>query len=198
MSYVNTVRLMPALLLSVLSFTSTLQAQGPGGPRGGGPPQAMTYEMAAQVADAAEAEARKNKWNMTIVVTDAAGVPVLVRRMTGAFAGSYDFAMRKAATVIATKLTTEAYGEKLRTKEVEAVPNGINFAGGNPLLRGSEFIGAIGVSGARPVDDGVVSLAGAALNQVVLAVTMVRADAVPRAASARTNWHQVVSRRALP
>ena len=28
------------------------------------------YEMAQQVIDAAEAEARKNKWNVTIVVTD--------------------------------------------------------------------------------------------------------------------------------
>ena len=69
-------------------------------------PQALTYEMAAQAIDAAEAEARKNKWNVTIVVTDAAGMPVMLRRLNGASARSYDIAMRKAATVVASKLTT--------------------------------------------------------------------------------------------
>ncbi len=124
-------------------------------------PQALTYEMAVQVIDAAEADARKNKWNVTIVVTDAAGVPVALRRLNGASPRSYDIAMRKAATVVATKLTTAVYGEQLKAGTVKEVPNGITFAGGVPIMRGSEFIGAVGTSGVRAIEDEQISKAGA-------------------------------------
>jgi uncharacterized protein GlcG (DUF336 family) len=124
-------------------------------------PQALTYEMAVQVVDAAEAEARKNKWNVTIIVTDASGVPVVMRRLTGASPRSYDIASRKAATVVATKLTTAIYGEQLKAGSVKEVPNGITFAGGVPIMRGSEFIGAVGTSGVRAIEDEQISKAGA-------------------------------------
>jgi uncharacterized protein GlcG (DUF336 family) len=124
-------------------------------------PQALTYEMAAQVIDAAEAEARKNKWNVTIVVTDAAGIPVMLRRLNGASARSYDIAMRKAATVVASKLTTAEYGAQLKTGAVTEVPNGITFAGGVPIMRGTELIGAVGTSGVTAAQDEIISKAGA-------------------------------------
>jgi uncharacterized protein GlcG (DUF336 family) len=117
--------------------------------------------MAVQVIDAAEAEARKNKWNVTIVVTDAAGMPVVLRRLTGASPRSYDIAMRKAATVVASKLTTAEYGAQLKTKAVTEVPNGITFAGGVPIMRGAEFIGAVGTSGVQAIQDEQISKAGA-------------------------------------
>jgi glc operon protein GlcG len=126
-------------------------------------PQALTYEMAVQVMDAAEAEARKNKWNVTIVVTDAAGVPVVLRRLTGASPRSYDIATRKAATVVATKLTTAIYGEQLKAGGIKEVPNGITFAGGVPIMRGSELIGAVGTSGVRAIEDEQISKAGASV-----------------------------------
>ena len=126
-------------------------------------PQALTYELAVQVIDAAEAEARKNKWNVTIVVTDAAGVPVVMRRLTGASPRSYDIASRKAATVVATRLTTAVYGEQLKAGSVKEVPNGITFAGGVPIMRGGEFIGAVGTSGVRAIEDEQISKAGASV-----------------------------------
>ena len=125
-------------------------------------PQALTYEMAVQVIDAAEAEARKNNWNVTIVVTDAAGIPVMLRRLNGASARSYDIAMRKAATVVASKLTTAEYGAQLKAKTVTEVPNGITFAGGVPIMRGGELIGAVGTSGVTAAQDEIISKAGAA------------------------------------
>lgn len=133
-------------------------AQAPAAPA----PQALSYEMAVQVIDAAEAEARKNKWNVTMVVTDAAGVPVVLRRITGASPRSYDIATRKAATVVATKLTTADYGGQLEAGTVKEVPNGITFAGGVPIMRGTEFIGAVGTSGVRAEQDEQISKAGAA------------------------------------
>ena len=170
MTRLTSIRLMPALLLmGVLSATAT-QAQAPAAPAAPAAPQApaapavpqaLTYEMAVQVIDAAEAEARKNKWNVTIVVTDAAGIPVVLRRLTGASPRSYDIATRKAATVVASKLTTADYGAQLKAKTVTEVPNGITFAGGVPIMRGAEFIGAVGTSGVTAAQDEIISKAGA-------------------------------------
>lgn len=134
-------------------------AQAPATPA----PQALTYEMAVEIIDAAEAEARKNKWNVTIVVTDAAGMPLVLRRLTGASPRSYDIAMRKAATVVASKLTTAEYGAQLKNKSVTEVPNGITFAGGVPIMRGGELIGAVGTSGVTAAQDEIISKAGAAV-----------------------------------
>ena len=168
---VSSIRLMPALLLmGVMTVSTAMQAQAPAAPAAPAAPQApaapavpqaLTYEMAVQVMDAAEAEARKNKWNVTMVVTDASGIPVVLRRLTGASPRSYDIATRKAATVVASKLTTADYGAQLKAKTVTEVPNGITFAGGVPIMRGAEFIGAVGTSGVTAAQDEIISKAGA-------------------------------------
>jgi len=145
------------LALPTLFAAAAVAAQAPATPT----PQALTYEMAVNVIDAAEDEARKNKWNVTIVVVDAAGIPVALRRLTGASPRSYDIATRKAATVVATKLTTADYGAQLKNKAVTEVPNGITFAGGVPIMRGGEFIGAVGTSGVTAQQDEIISKAGA-------------------------------------
>ena len=161
MSRMYAVRLtvMGILLAAAAGVAAQTPAAQPAAPPA---PQALSYEMALQVIDAAEAEARKNKWNVTIVVTDAAGVPVVLRRLTGASPRSYEIATRKAATVVATRMMTSAYGEQLKAGTVKEVPNGITFAGGVPIMRGSEFIGAVGTSGVRAIEDEQISKAGAA------------------------------------
>lgn len=170
MTRVTSVRLPALLLMGVMSLTAAIQAQAPAAPAAPAAPQApaapaapqvMTYEVAVQIIDAAEAEARKNKWNVTIVVTDAAGMPVVLRRLTGASPRSYDIAMRKAATVVAARMTTAEYGAKMKEKAVTEVPNGVTFAGGVPVMRGAEFIGAVGTSGVTAAQDEIISKAGA-------------------------------------
>lgn len=163
MTRVISARLTPMLIAGVFSTVAMAQTPAAQAPATAPAPQALTYEMAVQVIDAAEAEARKNKWNVTIVVVDAAGIPVALRRLTGASPRSYDIATRKAATVVATKLTTADYGAELKNKTVTEVPNGITFAGGVPIMRGSEFIGAVGTSGVTAAQDEIISKAGAAV-----------------------------------
>ena len=98
---------------------------------------------------------------MTIVVTDAAGVPVALRRLTGASPRSYDIATRKAATVVATKLATSAYGEQLKAGSVKEVPNGITFAGGVHHARHGVHRRGRRTSGVRANEDEQISKAGA-------------------------------------
>lgn len=152
------VRLSAAILsvVALVAANGSIVAQQPAAT-----PQALTYDLALKAIDAAEAEARKNKWNVTIVVTDAAGIPVLLRRLDGASARSYDIATRKAATVVASRLATSAYGAQLKEGKVKEVPNGIAFAGGVPIVRNGEFIGAIGTSGVQALQDEQISQAGA-------------------------------------
>ncbi len=49
----------------------------------------------------------------------------------------------------------------LEAGTVPQVPDGVTFAGGVPILRGGQLIGAIGTSGVRAVDDEQISQAGA-------------------------------------
>lgn len=121
---------------------------------------ALTYEMAEEAAEEAEEFARENGWNVTIIVADAEGIPVYLKRLTGASARTYDIAMRKARTSAATGLTTADYGQRLEAGQVEEVPDGVTFAGGVPIIVNGETIGAIGTSGVRAEEDEQVSRAG--------------------------------------
>lgn len=122
----------------------------------------LTYDMAERAMAAALAEARANSWNLTIVVADAAGIPVMIHRMDGASARTYDIALSKARVVTATGLSSGEYGRRLQAGEIAEVENGVTFAGGVPVMVNGERIGAITSSGARGVEDEQVSLAGAA------------------------------------
>ncbi|MEK7259972.1 MAG: heme-binding protein [Pseudomonadota bacterium] len=125
-------------------------------------PAALTYDMAERAMTAALAEARANSWNLTIVVADAAGLPVMIHRMDGASARSYEIALAKALVVTTTGLSSDEYGRKLQAGEIAEVPNGVTFAGGVPVMLNGERIGAVTASGARGVEDEQVSIAGAA------------------------------------
>lgn len=123
---------------------------------------ALTLEMAERAMAAALAEARANNWNLTILVADAAGVPVMIQRMDGASARTYEIAQAKAKVVTETGLASGEYGRRLEAGQIAEVEGGVTFAGGVPVMRGGERIGAVTSSGARGIEDEQVSLVGAA------------------------------------
>jgi len=69
-------------LLCGLAFSGLALAQQPAPT----PAPALTYALAEQAMTAALAEARANNWNLTIVVADEYGLPVMIHRMDGASA----------------------------------------------------------------------------------------------------------------
>jgi glc operon protein GlcG len=145
----STVLLIGGLLLSGLSLAQNAPV--------------LTLAMAERAMAAAIAESRANNWNLTIAIVDAEGVPVMIHRMDGASARTVDIALAKARVVTATGLTSGEYGRRLQAGEIEAVENGVTFAGGVPIMRNGERIGAITSSGARGIEDEQVSLVGAAV-----------------------------------
>lgn len=141
-----------ALPLIALAALGTTEVKG----------QALTLEQATTAMDAAEAEARTNGWNLTIVVAGADGIPILLRRMDGASTRSYDIAMAKVRTALAAGMPTGDYGQALAAGRADTIPNGITFEGGYPLRRGGDVIGAMSASGARGSEDAQAVRAGMA------------------------------------
>jgi glc operon protein GlcG len=123
---------------------------------------ALTYEQARTAMDAAEAEARRNGWNLTIVIADAEGVPIHLRRMANASSRSYAIAMGKVRTAPAARMATGDYGQALAAGRADTIPNGITFEGGYPLRIGGQIVGAMSASGARGSEDAQVVRAGMA------------------------------------
>lgn len=124
--------------------------------------QAITLEEAKTAMDAAEAESRANSWNLAILIVDADGVPIYLRRMEGATERNYEIAMRKVRTAMTSGMHTVDYAAALKAGTVAEVPDGVTFEGGYLLRRGGEVVGAMSASGARGAEDAQVVRAGMA------------------------------------
>jgi glc operon protein GlcG len=122
--------------------------------------QAITYEQAKTAMDAAEADARSNGWNLTILIADAEGVPIYLRRMDGASPRTHDVATRKVRTALASGMATGDYGQALAAGRVAEVPDGVTFEGGYPVRMGGQVVGAMSASGASGAQDAQVVRAG--------------------------------------
>jgi glc operon protein GlcG len=144
-------------LVALITWSAATIAQPPPSP-----PRALTLDLAMRAMAAAVAYADRNDWaNITIAITDDAGVPVYVQRRGTAAPGTFTFAMSKNRVVVETGLTSAGYGERVRAGEIEEIEGGVTFGGGVPIMRNGELIGAIAVSGLPPADDELVAQAGA-------------------------------------
>ena len=146
------------LMMLAMSLTGTAQNQLP-------TKQVMTLDAARRVAAAAEAEARKNNWAVSIAVLDDSGHLILFQRMDGAKLVATDIAIRKARTAVyfqgPTKdLEAEVAGGRTALLPIEGF---MPLEGGVPLMSGGKLVGAVGVSGVAGNQDAQCALAGAAV-----------------------------------
>lgn len=121
----------------------------------------MTYDMAETAMNAAEAYAREKQWNVTIMVADQNGKPVMVRRLDGASPRTFDIATSKALVVTQTGMTSGQYGTMLAAGEIEEIEGGVTYHGGVPVYINGEIVGAVTASGVRGTEDEEISIAGA-------------------------------------
>jgi len=127
----------------------------------------MTLADARRVIDAAEKKAQEIGQPMNIAVVDAGGNLVAHVRMDGAWMGSVDIAINKAWTARAFDISTQQLAELSQSGDqffgIHVSNHGrvMIFAGGIPLKRGTEVVGAIGVSGGMGKQDQAVAEAGA-------------------------------------
>jgi uncharacterized protein GlcG (DUF336 family) len=124
----------------------------------------LTLEAAKKIAAAAEAEARKNNWNVVIAVVDDGGHLVYLQRIDGTQTGSIDVAIGKARTSAAFKRPTKVFDELAKTRPsiTSISPNAVLLEGGVPFVVGGQVVGAVGVSGVTSQQDAQIAEAGIA------------------------------------
>ncbi|HEU0123994.1 MAG TPA: heme-binding protein [Bryobacteraceae bacterium] len=125
--------------------------------------KALTLEAAKKLAAAAEAEARKNNWNVVICVVDDGANLLYLQRMDGTQIGSVDIAQMKARTAVKMKRPSKVLEDGVlagRTMMLK-LPDILPVEGGLPLTVDGQIIGAMGVSGVTAAQDGQIAAAGA-------------------------------------
>ena len=125
----------------------------------------LTLEAAKRMAAAAESEARRNNWAVSIAVLDDGGQLLLFQRMDGAKLVAIDIAIRKARTAVYFQGETKALEEEVTKRGRTAllpIDGFMPLEGGIPLTVEGKVIGAIGVSGVSGEQDAQCAKAGAA------------------------------------
>jgi len=165
---VRMARLLSLAVVTVLVFASLpVGAQQPVAP----PPPQILYgapinlEQAKKAVAAAEAEAKKNRWNVVIAVLDSGGHLVMLQRLDGTQLGSIEVAKEKAHSAVLYRRPSKVFqdllaqgGANLRLLNLSGASV---LEGGIPIVVDGKIIGAIGVSGVTSEQDAQIAKAGA-------------------------------------
>jgi uncharacterized protein GlcG (DUF336 family) len=128
----------------------------------------ITLKDARRIIAAAENKATEIGQPMNIAVADQGGNLVSHVRMDGAWLGSIDISMKKAYTSRAFDISTRDLATHSQSGGqffgIHASNEGkiMIFAGGIPLKKNGQVVGAVGVSGGSGEQDHAVAEAGVA------------------------------------
>ncbi len=121
-------------------------------------------EDVKKIAAAAEAEARRNHWAVTIAIVDDGGHLLWLQRLDGAAPASAHIGPEKARTAALGRRETRLYEDMInqgRTSFLSAPLQGL-LEGGVPIVVDGQVIGAVGVSGVKLAEDAQIAKAGIA------------------------------------
>ena len=146
--------------IAVLTSISALAQQAT--PPYGAP---ISLEQAKKVLAAGEAEAQKNNWPVAITVVDSGGFVVAMHRLDNTQLGSIAAAEDKARTAVLFRRPSKGFEDAVASGGIGLRVLGLRGAtpydGGVPLFMDGKLIGAVGVSGVLPAQDGQVANAAA-------------------------------------
>lgn len=132
----------------------------------------LTLKEAQNMITAAISKAEEIGQPMNIAIVDAGNNLLAFVRMENAWLGSIDIAQSKAFSARAFDMPTKDLGTMAQPNQplfgIDASNNGriIIFAGGIPVKKDSEVVGAIGVSGGSVDQDQAVAEAGIAAFEI--------------------------------
>lgn len=118
-----------------------------------------------KIAAAAEAEALKNNWAVTISVVDDGGHLLWLQRLDGAAPISSHIAPAKARSAAVGRKDTKAFEDMInngRTAFLSAPFVDGLLEGGVTIMKSGQCLGAVGVSGVKASEDAQVANAGIA------------------------------------
>ena len=118
-----------------------------------------------KIAAAAEAEALKNQWAVTIAIVDDGGHLLWLQRLDGAAAVASHIAPAKAHTAALGRRESKVYEDIVnggRTAFLSAPAIDGLLEGGVPIMKDGQCLGAVGVSGVKSSEDAQIARAGIA------------------------------------
>lgn len=121
----------------------------------------LSLDDVKRVAQAAEAEALSNNWNVVIAIVDDGGHLMYLQREKVQL-GSVDVAISKAKTALMFRRPT-SFWEKTVAEGRQgylSLKGMLPIEGGIPLRYNDEIVGAIGISGVKSHEDGQIAQAG--------------------------------------
>jgi len=117
------------------------------------------------IAGAAEAEALKNNWAVSIAIVDDGGHLLWLQRLDGAAPISAHIAPAKANTAAVGRRESKVYEDMVNGGRVSflSAPDlkGL-LEGGVPIMKDGQCLGAVGVSGVKSTEDAQIARAGIA------------------------------------
>ena len=117
------------------------------------------------IAAAAEAEALKNNWAVSICIVDDGGHMLWFQRLDGAAPVSAHIAPGKALTAAMGRRESKAYEDMInggRVSFLSAPGLEALLEGGVPIIKDGQCLGAVGVSGVKSTEDAQIAKAGIA------------------------------------
>ncbi|MDP1657515.1 MAG: heme-binding protein [Hylemonella sp.] len=117
------------------------------------------------MAAAAEAEALKNNWAVSIAIVDDGGHLLWQQRLDGAPAISAHIAPAKANTAALGRRESKVYEDVInggRYSFLSAPAIEGMLEGGVPIMKDGQCLGAVGVSGVKSSEDAQIARAGIA------------------------------------
>jgi glc operon protein GlcG len=125
----------------------------------------LESEDVKAIAAAAEAEALKNHWAVTIAIVDDGGHLLHLQRLDGAPPVSSHIAPAKANTAALGRRESKIYEDVINNGRMSFLSapaiHGM-LEGGVPIVKDGQVIGAVGVSGVKSNEDAQIAKAGIA------------------------------------
>jgi len=125
----------------------------------------LTLADVKTIAAAAEAEALKNNWPVTIAIVDDGGHLLWLQRLDGVAPISAHIAPQKAKTAALGRRESKIYEDIINNGRVSFLSapelEGM-LEGGVPVVVDGHVIGAVGVSGVKSTEDAQIAKAGIA------------------------------------
>jgi glc operon protein GlcG len=123
----------------------------------------LTLDDCRKITDAAMAEAKKNKWNVTICITDDGGHVLLLTRMDGCSPVTAEIAELKSRSAAISRRSTKVGEDRIAAGRVALLRMPpLPVQGGVPIMAQGECVGGVGVSGVQSHEDEQVCNAGIA------------------------------------
>jgi uncharacterized protein GlcG (DUF336 family) len=125
----------------------------------------LDLDAVKRIAAAAEGEAQRHAWTVSIAIVDDGGHLLWLQRLDGAAPISAHIAPAKARTAALGRRESRVYEEMInqgRMSFLSAPELQGMLEGGVPILVDGQCVGAVGVSGVKSGEDAQIARAGIA------------------------------------